>query len=104
MNRFHMKNSAAYSLKSLLFAAQYCYLNFMWVFMAVGGSAFFIVDGSLAFKVILCFGCSIGFCIPLYIANVVLHYRSLKGNTDIELFNGLTDKEKGKIIGEFFQP
>ncbi|RUO38644.1 hypothetical protein CWE13_03080 [Aliidiomarina shirensis] len=97
-----MEKSIIYSRNVVFHAAVACYSNMMWIYSVVGApSIYFGLNGSVFTKVAFFFCGSLILWLPLFLACIFFHGRSLKSNGDIDSFNALTDKEKGLAIGEY---
>jgi hypothetical protein len=74
----------------------------MWVYCIVGApSIYFGLTGTIFTKAAFFFLGSLVFWLPLFLACIFFHRRSLKTDEDVVNFNVLTDKEKGRDIGEY---
>ena len=97
-----MDSSIIYSRQIILHAAKSCYLNMMWVYCIVGAPPiYFGLSGTIFTKAAFFFLGSLVFWLPLFLACIFFHGRSLKTDEEVVNFNVLTDKAKGKVIGEY---
>ena len=97
-----MQPTIKYNSKVFLAAMKYSYFNMMWIYTIVGAPSIYFGFGySLTKSIGLFFLFSFIIWVPVLVASILLHRRSLKDGKDIEEFNSLNDSEKGRLIGEY---